>query len=438
MRRRRFLAAAGTAGIAVSGRAMADNPVKSPASVREIAGKPAEGILAEYRAWLFDDFLPFMDRFVIDREYGGFMARVDRDGTRVNTGKWAAMEGRGVWVYSRLYNAVDRDPRHLETARRSVEFIIKRRPPGGGRFPASFTREGEPTAGPSDIYGDLFIALGLQEYAKASGEERFSATAKDIILRRLAEYDSPDYSYSVSYAVPDGAPPPIVAPRVLGHWMVLLDIATRMLEASHDPDIEQIADRCVDAVMHRHFNPDFRLQNEVLNHDLSRNPQYAGFSYTGHAIETYWMVMREAVRRGDRALWDAATERFRRHVEVAWDDVYGGAFRALYDVDRNLWATDKVSWLQEEILIGAMLMIVHADDSWAREWFGRTWGYMMEKFALRRHGFPLWNYHANRKADFELHAGTIEMFHHPRHLMENIVALEALVKHEGKLSGIFH
>jgi mannose/cellobiose epimerase-like protein (N-acyl-D-glucosamine 2-epimerase family) len=174
-----------------------------------------------------------------------------------------------------------------------------------------------------------------------------------------------------------------------------------------------------------------------VNHDLSRNPGYAGFAYTGHAIETFWMLMREAVRRKDRALWNITVERFRRHVEVAWDDVYGGAFRALYDVDRNLWATDKVSWLQEEILIGAMIMIGHAGDLWAGEQFGRTWEYVLDNFALKRHGFPLWNYHTNRKAEFERHAGTIEMFHHPRHLMENIITLEALEKRGGKITGIF-
>ncbi len=50
---------------------------------------------------------------------------------------------------------------------------------------------------------------------------------------------------------------------------------------------------------------------------------------------------------------------------------------------------------------------------------------------------PLWDYQANRKGDFERHAKTIEIFHHPRHLMENIVMLENLARHNGKSSGIF-
>ena len=162
--------------------------------MREIADRPAEGLLADYRMWLADDYLPFMDRFVIDRDLGGFMARVDRDGTRVNTGKWAAMEGRGVWVYSRLYNAVDRNPRHLETARRSAEFIMKHRPPtaAGSR---TFAR-GEPAAGPSGIYGDLFIALGLQEYATPRrGPLQAEARGYHPSQARIR---LPDYSYTVS------------------------------------------------------------------------------------------------------------------------------------------------------------------------------------------------------------------------------------------------
>jgi mannose/cellobiose epimerase-like protein (N-acyl-D-glucosamine 2-epimerase family) len=401
-------------------------------------GLTPQGLLKDYRYWLFDDFLPFMDKYVIDHELGGFMCAVDRDGTQVNSDKSAWYEGRGIWTYSYLYNKLDKNPKYLDTARKSVDFIMKIRPSGDERWPSSFRKDGAPVPGNADIYGDLFIANGLQEYAKAKGNERYWDQAKDILIRRMKTFDSPDYEYVVSYAVPSGStPPPIKAPSVLGHWMVIINLTTQMLEMKHDREVEAIADRAVDAIMNRHFNPDFSLQNEVINHDLTRNPDYAKFSYLGHAIETYWMVLHEAVRRKDRGLWDTTVQRFKRHVEVAWDNVYGGAFRALYNVDENQWAVDKVTWLQEEILIGTIFMIEHTGDEWAKQWFSNTWAYAMEKLILKPYGFPLWVSSGDRKITFVRHVSRCEHFHHPRHLMQNIISLNNIIRRGGKVSGVW-
>jgi len=50
-------------------------------NIGHLAGRTLEDLREEYRHWLFDDFLPFMDKYVIDYQYGGFICEVDRDGT---------------------------------------------------------------------------------------------------------------------------------------------------------------------------------------------------------------------------------------------------------------------------------------------------------------------------------------------------------------------
>ena len=182
--------------------------------------------------------------------------------------------------------------------------------------------------------------------------------------------------------------------------MVLLNVASQMLMVRHEPGVDAIACRALDAVMNYHYNPAFRLNNELLNHDLSRpQNEYGQLVYTGHAIETLWMVLYEAVRRKDKKLFDLAAERFRFHVEVAWDDVYGGVFRNLQNVDQNVWSLDKVLWAQEEVLIGDLCIVEHAGKAWAREMFSRMFSYVQEKYPLRRHGLPLWIFSADRKFD---------------------------------------
>ena len=394
-----------------------------------------EELREQYRYDLFDDFLRFLDKYVIDHEYGGFMCTTDRAGNNISTNKSAWYEGRGIWVYSFLYNKVDSNPRYLEVARKSVEFILKHKPEDNQFWTGSYSKEGEPVSGPGDIYGGLFIANGLSEYSKAVNDDSYWELAKEILVKHMRAYDSSDYEYNVGYG-PDITQ--IKAPRVLGHWMVLIRLATQMLELKSDPFVEDIADRCVDAIMNYHFNPDFGLMNEAINHDLPRPDNgFEQFSYTGHAIETLWMVMFEAERRKDKALYDRTVEMFKRHVEVSWDDVYGGAFRCLVHVDDNVWKVDKVLWLQEEVLIGTLFMIEHTGDAWAREWFSKMYTYVKDKFPLKQYGYPLWILSADRKVTFVEKYSRVGNFHHPRHLMLNLLSLDRILERGNRISGLF-
>ncbi len=421
MRRRDLLLAApaGAAGVQ-SGQ---------PESPR--AALPLAQLRDQYRRDLFDDFLPFMDKYVIDHRYGGFLCNTDRDGTNLSTQKTAWYEGRGIWVYSFLYNNLTREPKHLEVARKSVDFILKSKPTHPeGLWPKTFHRDGTPASPPDTaVYGDLFIAEGLAEFSKATGEPRYWELAREIVLKCVHLYDRPDYELRIgeTYLGPGARPFP--GARIQGVWMVLIRVTSEMLKTRHEPELERIVSRAVSAVIDHHFNPAFELNNELLNHDLSRPAdEYAQLVYTGHAIETLWMILYEALRRRDQKLFATAAARFRRHVEVAWDDVYGGVFRNLQHVDNNIWSVDKVLWAQEEVLIGSLCIYEHTGERWARDWFMRMFDYVQERYPLRRYGFPLWITSADRKVTFERHATRVENYHHPRHLMLNLLALERLLR----------
>jgi mannose/cellobiose epimerase-like protein (N-acyl-D-glucosamine 2-epimerase family) len=408
-----------------------------------LAGLSLAQLRDKYRAYLFEDFLPFMDKRVIDREYGGFMCNTDHQGQRANDKKSSWYEGRGIWVYAFLYNNLAKEEKYLAVARKSLEFILKTKPAGEeSLWPKELSREGKPLASAEgDIYGDLFIAEGLAEYSKATGERKYWDLAKQLLFKCIRLYDRPDYRPNIgqTYLGPDARPFP--GARIQGVWMVLIRLATQMLEMRADAEIEQVARRSVDAVINHHYNPEFGLNNELLNHDLSRpDNEYAQLVYTGHSIETLWMLLYEAARIGDRKLFETTTERFRRHIEVAWDDVYGGVFRNLMNVERNLWTLDKVLWAQEEVLIGTMFVIEHSGAQWARDWFAKTWSYVQEKFPLKKQGSPIWMYAGNRKVEFEefkTRPKRVEHFHHPRHLMLNLLSLERMIKREGKVSKLF-
>jgi mannose/cellobiose epimerase-like protein (N-acyl-D-glucosamine 2-epimerase family) len=431
MKRREFIAS--SSGVAAL-------PFLRPAKTDDLdklAGMSLPQLRDKYRAFLFEDFLPFMEKYVIDHENGGFMCNTDHEGRRVNDHKASWYEGRGIWVYAFLFNNLAREAKYLTIARKSLELILRSRPlDDDGLWPKELSREGAPLASAEgEIYGDIFIAEGLAEYAKATGERKHWELAKQLMFKCLRLYDRPDYRPTIgqTYLGPQARPFP--GARIQGVWMVLIRLATQMLAMHADQEIEGVARRCVDALVDHHYNPAFGLNNELLNHDLSRpDNEYAQLVYTGHSIETLWMVLHEAVRRGDRKLFETAAERFRRHLEVAWDDVYGGVLRNLMNVEQNLWTLDKVLWAQEEVLIGTLLMIEQTGASWAREWFSRTWNYVQERFPLKRYGSPIWIYAGDRQVAYDEYLRRpkrIENFHHPRHLMLNLLSLERMIKRDG-------
>jgi len=399
-----------------------------------LAGMTLAQLRHQYRYDLFEDFLPFMDRYVIDHELGGFRCETDRDGANLTQNKTTWFEGRGIWVYSFLYDHFGRDPRHLEVARKSVEFVLKAQPRGEDElWPRSFSREGRPLTPPAtEIYGDLFIAEGLAEYSKATGEEKYRDLAREIVLKCVRIYDRPDHNPEIGQAHLGTKSVAFPAARIQGVWMVLIRILSQMLETRADAELEKIIARAIDAVMNCHYNPEFGLNNELLNHDLSRPAgEYAQLVCTGHSIEALWMILYEALRRKDQALFDTAAERFRRHVEVAWDDVYGGVFHVLRNVDQNTWSLEKVLWAQAEVLIGCLFLLEHTGDPWARDMFGKMYTYVREKFPLKRHGYALWMHQGDRKVTFERHSTRVENYHHPRHLMLNLLSVERMMDETG-------
>lgn len=365
-----------------------------------------------------------MDKYVIDHELGGFMCAVDRDGTQVNSDKRGWYEGRGIWTYSFLYNNVAREQKYLDVAAKSVDFIMKYKPEGDHLWPENYQRDGKNDGTTDDrLYGDLFIALGLQEYAKATRDERYWNLSREAILKDVRLYDRPDYTEKGT--------------REQGVWMCLINTIGGALGFKQDEELKKIQDRAIDAVFKHHFNPAYQLNCETLNHDFSIPAESANTAMIGHSVETFWMIMYEAVRRKDKQLFTLAAERFRRHVEVGWDDVYGGLFEEMENVDENKFTLRKVLWLQGEALVGSLFIYEHTGDPWAKEMYERLWTYVTDKFPLKKYGYPLWLEWGDRKATFTPHTARCEHFHHPRHLMLNMLSLDRMIKRGGKPSGLF-
>lgn len=399
--------------------------------IRSLAGMDLQKLHDRYHNELFNRFLPAMEKLSIDHEYGGFICDVDiSTGKVINYTKRTWYQGRGIWVYAFLYNNFKKDQHYLDIARKAIDFVSKLKRSDDKFFDTNYTREGNKMSDPGDIYGDLFVAEGLAEYAKATGDKTFLKRAKEIIFYCLERYDRADYVYDIAYAP---GRPKIQGPRNLGHWMIFLSLSSQILAQGYDDDLQKLADRCIDAIMNQHMNKEFNILNEMVNHDFSLpENEYADFAVIGHGIETLAFVMAEAVRRKDAELFKRSEAAFKRHVEVAADKLYGGHFEVLYNANTYSWAPSKSAWCQQEVSIGALLSVEHTGQDWAKQCFNEGDAYMMEK--MRTPQFALWTFGGGRKVDTPSYK-TVEHYHMPRYLMRNMLALQRIMSRKGKLSG---
>ena len=124
----------------------------------KLGGKTLEELRRQYRYDLFEEYIPFHDKWVVDHEFGGFTVKTGWNGPTLSYEKTNWYEGRGTWTYSYLFNNLDPDPKHREAARKSVEFVMKHKPEGDALWPAGFSREGKVTGKPDPlVYGDLRV-----------------------------------------------------------------------------------------------------------------------------------------------------------------------------------------------------------------------------------------------------------------------------------------
>ena len=431
MKRRSFIGGAGSvvglsAGLAGCGTQKSEKEHSDNKTVT-LGGYTLKQLRAYYMTYLFDDFIPYFDTYVIDREYGGFMYNTDRDGTQITTDKGAWYEGRGIWVYSFLYNEITREQKYLDIARLSIDFILKNKPEGEALFPATFTKEGTPVSGPAEtLYGDLYIAAGLAEYAKAAGDPDMWNEAKDLLMKCLRVYDNPGYDSITS------GTDPVDGPRRQNISMLILPATTSLLKYRDDAEIEAVAKEQIDAVRNRFYNPAYRLNNTILNHDYSRpdNAHAQSVSF-GVSIQTLWMILHEAVRLGEKELIETAVDRIMRHIRVAWDDVYEGILSGLSHVDNNTWDLGKPLYNQAESLIALLAIIEHTGNRQAIELFSEIYMFTIKNYVQKDRGFTLWQDGGDRWVTFREHGARAENFHHPRHLLLNLQALNRMIERGG-------
>ncbi|MEX2445605.1 MAG: AGE family epimerase/isomerase [Alkalispirochaeta sp.] len=327
-----------------------------------------------YEETLLDDVIPWWERHGIDPN-GGINTCIRDDGTLLNRDRWNWSQWRAVWVFSALYNNIERRSDWLEIARGIYEFITAHGPLESGHWPLLLSGDGEVQKGYESIYVDGFALYGLAELYRATGDPEVRNHGQRTLraLRQGVEGTEPPPAWP--YPVPAGLWPH-------GISMITSLSAHEFATATDNPDTKAFALKHHRYVMDKCWREDRQVLLEWLKEDGGETEPPKGTAVVpGHAIESMWFQIHIALAENDRETVDKALHIMRRHLELGWDDHYGGLFLAIDADGREEIAWDhaekKLWWPHTEALYGTLLAHELSGESWAMEWHHRVrdWSY---------------------------------------------------------------
>ena len=102
----------------------------------------------QYKDELLNNVLPFWLDHSQDHEFGGYFTCLDREGNVFDTDKFIWLQGREVWLFSMLYNKVEKKQEWLDCAIQGGEFLKKYGHDGNYHWYFSLDRAGNTTSFP--------------------------------------------------------------------------------------------------------------------------------------------------------------------------------------------------------------------------------------------------------------------------------------------------
>ncbi len=285
------------------------------------------------RTELFENVLPFWERFSLDREHGGYLDYLDRDGAPFDTKKHAWLHGQELWLWSRLYSECERRPQWLAAARHGAAFIEHFEAKHDKRVFSVVTRDGRAVAIDNNALSELTLARGLCEFARATGESTALERARKAVDAALTLAAEPERVQSVVFG---GATPSSDLQTVV--------LAVDVLESARAlgvGGVDASAERWY-ARLALHLRPelDLVLEHVGLDGRLLEGPE-GRVVCAGRAIMAARLLFERARRTGDEQGAAQALLALENALDFGWDSDDGGLY--LY-LDRDGYSPVQIEW----------------------------------------------------------------------------------------------
>jgi N-acylglucosamine 2-epimerase len=340
-----------------------------------------------YRDTLLGDVMPFWLRHGMDREHGGIITSLNRDGSVVDTDKSVWFQGRTGWMFATLYNTVERRAEWLEAARSCVEFSRRHCFREDGKMWFTVTREGRPLRMRRYVFSESFAAIALAAYAKASGDAR----AAEEAVKTFATYLR--YSFEPGVMTPKFEP--TRSAKSIGPHMIGIATAQELRANLDDVSVSgrtctEWIDRSIAEIERDFMKPEHSALMEVVAPDGGVIDHFDGRTLNpGHAIEAAWFIMHEGKLRGDERLVRIGLTILDWMWARGWDGECGGIyyFRDLRGLPvQEYWHDMKFWWPHNEAIIATVLAWTLTGDAKYALWHQQVHNWSFQHFADPEHG----------------------------------------------------
>ena len=379
----------------------------------------------QYKTELLDSVLPFWLEKSQDKEFGGYFTCLDREGNVFDTDKFIWLQGREVWMFSMLYNKVEKRQEWLDAAIQGGEFLKKYGHDGNYNWYFSLTREGKPLVEPYNIFSYTFATMAFGQLSIATGNKEYAEIAKKTFDIVLSKVDNPKGKWNKIH-------PGTRSLKNFALPMILCNLALEIEPLLDEEFMKKTIDVCIHEVMDVFLRPELGgLVVENVAEDGSLVDWMDGRHMNpGHAIEAMWFIMDLGKRLNRPDLIEKAKDTAIRMAEYGWDKEHGGIF---YFMDLKGHPTQELEWDQKlwwvhiETLISMIKGYQLTKDPRCLEWFERVHNYTWEHFKDQEH--PEWFGYLNRQGEvlLNLKGGKWKgCFHVPRGLYQCWQILETL------------
>ena len=337
---------------------------------------------AVYRDALLDDVIPFWLRHGCDRQCGGLLTGLDRDGTVIDDDKSIWAQGRGAWLFATLHLSVERRPEWLDAARSGIEFLRRCAFAPNGKMYFTVTRDGRPLRMRRYVFSEAFAAIANAAYAHAAAD----AQAERDALRCFETY--------LRYSFQPGWIPPKTDAQTrptLGITPYMIGIVTAQELRVHlgertvgDRSLSQWIDWFIGEIERLFMKPELEAVMETVGPNGELIDHFDGRTLNpGHALEAAWFIMREGKLRGERRLTQVGLTILDWMWKRGWDEQFGGIFyfRDLRGLPvQEYWHDMKFWWPHCEAIIATLLAWTLTGDERYAGWHAQVHDWSFRHF----------------------------------------------------------
>ena len=375
-----------------------------------------------YKEELLEQIIPFWIRHSKDEKNGGFFTCLDQFGRVFDTDKFMWLQGRQVWLFSMLYNNVERRQEWLDMALHGASFMQQHGRDENDAWYFSLTAEGKPLVQPYNIFSDCFAAMGFGALYQATANDQYRTIANDTFINILWRRNNPKGQYSKLYP----------GTRNLKNFslpMILCNLSLELEFILGSKMVDQFIPEVLHEVLDVFYHEDSGMILENVAPDGSFVDSFEGrLLNPGHAIEAMWFVMDLGERLNNALIIKKAVDIALHTLEYGWDKQFGGIFYFMdikgvppqqLEWDQKLW------WVHIEALVCLAKGYQLTGNEQCKVWFEKVHEYTWKHF--RDLAYPEWFGYLNRRGEvlLSLKGGKWKgCFHIPRGLYQVWKTLE--------------